>query len=70
MFVHELYMKWETIWPNTAKDVVSNVSGLVSIVAMNQMGQMVENKVDKQLYLTLNVSYILCLGLVTVLHTL
>lgn len=24
---YDLYMKWETIWPNTAKDLVSKISG-------------------------------------------
>ena len=28
---YDLYMKWETIWPNTAKDLVCKVSGLNSL---------------------------------------
>ncbi len=34
---YDLYMKWETIWPNTAKDVVSMVSGLNSLNPEDKM---------------------------------
>ena len=34
---YDLYMKWETIWPNTAKDLVCKVSGLESLVSEDRI---------------------------------